>query len=114
MHDYHQLRVWAHARTLAGKVYTVTKELPDDERFGLSMQMRRSSVSVASNIAEGAARATPADFRRFIRIACGSASELDTQLLIALDVGLLDPSTVIPLRDDVDHIRRMLYKLERA
>ena len=113
MHDYHQLRVWQVARQLSLDVYRLTAALPPDERFGLTSQMRRSSVSVAANIAEGAARGPGADFRRFLRIASGSASELETEVLIAGDTGLLPCVALQPILDRIDHVRRMLIKLEQ-
>lgn len=73
--------------TLAELVYGYTESLPDTERYGLSSQMRRAAVSVASNIAEGAARGSDADFVRFLHMARGSLSELETQLRLAARLG---------------------------
>ncbi len=86
--------------------------MPSGERFGLAEQMRRSSVSIASNLAEGAGRSTPGDFRRFIRIASGSACELEAQLLISSDIGLLEEGAAGQLLQTVDEIKRMLHALD--
>ena len=83
MRPHHDLRVWQDAMELVLKVYSVTGVFPVDERFGLTSQVRRASVSVPSNIAEGAARGSRKEFIHFLTIARGSLSELDTQLRIA-------------------------------
>ena len=114
MHDFTKLNVWAEARTLARRIYETTARFPDRERYGLTSQMQRAAVSIASNIAEGAARGTSADFRRYLRIAAGSASELQSQLYLCSDVGLLRPDQADELIDSADHIRNMLFNLERA
>jgi four helix bundle protein len=79
-----ELRVWQDAMMLVERIYAVTSSFPDQERFGLTSQMRRAAVSVPSNIAEGVARATLADYLRFLVMARGSLSELDTQM----DIGI--------------------------
>jgi len=85
--DYRDLRVWTAAMDLAQDVYLVSAGFPRAERFGLTAQMRRAAVSVASNIAEGQARGSSADFLRFLAIAAGSLAELRTQLLLAARLG---------------------------
>ena len=101
MHDYTQLEVWRAARAIASDMYRLTEDMPPREMYGLQSQMRRAAVSIASNIAEGAARSSGRDFARFIEIALGSAAELETQLLIAGDVNLL------PLADAEKHVLRL-------
>ena len=83
------LLVWQRAMLLAEAIYTVTKSFPKEERFGLVAQMRRAAVSVPSNIAEGAARRTQAEYVNFLHIARGSLAELETQALLAERLGLL-------------------------
>jgi len=90
--SYKDLIVWQKARCLAVAVYRQTSQLPSHERFGLTSQMRRAAVSVLSNIAEGAGRGTDSEFRYFLRIARGSLAELETQLLLAGDLGYVDNS----------------------
>lgn len=80
---HHELLVWQEAMTLVEMIYKLTEVFPDVERYGLISQMRRAAVSVPSNIAEGAARGSDAEFIRFLYIARGSLSEIETQLLIA-------------------------------
>lgn len=90
MHDFRKLEVWNEAIELAVAVYKLTEDLPAAERFGLVSQMRRSVVSVSSNIAEGAGRGSEPEMRRFLRIAIGSLSEVDSQLELANQLHLLD------------------------
>ena len=85
---HERLDIWRDAMTLLESVYRYTATLPDSERFGLTAQIRRASVSVPSNIAEGAARRSTADYLRFLSIARGSLSELDTQIQISARLGL--------------------------
>ncbi|MGA2205922.1 MAG: four helix bundle protein [Terracidiphilus sp.] len=81
--DFQDLTVWQRAMELTEAVYNLTKTFPKHEVYGLTSQLRRASVSVASNIAEGRARATDRDFRQFLNIALGSTYEVQTQLLLA-------------------------------
>ena len=84
--SFKQLIVWQRAMELAQEVYKISALIPDDERFGLISQMRRSAVSIPSNIAEGHRRGTRKDFAQFLRISDGSAAELETQLLLAAEL----------------------------
>ena len=84
---YQDLLAWQRAMIFAEKIYAATAELPKDETFGLKSQMRRSAVSVPSNIAEGQGRATRGEFRQFLGNARGSLYELETQILIACKLG---------------------------
>jgi len=111
MRAHHQLRVWQDAMTLVRHVYELSARFPPDERFGLTAQLRRSAVSVPSNIAEGAARATRKEFSQFLMIARGSLSEIDTQLRIAQDLSFADCSHLIR---DVESIFAQLAGLLRS
>ena len=96
MRSHEKLRTWELGMALVEAVYRCTAAFPADERFGLSNQLRRAAVSVPSNIAEGAARGSDADYLRFLYMARGSLSEVDTQLKIANRLGYLpdlQPST---------------------
>ncbi len=81
--DFHSLTVWQRAIDLAVSVYKLTRTFPKEETFGLVSQLRRASVSVASNIAEGRGRLNPGEFRQFLGIALGSTFEVQTQLVVA-------------------------------
>ena len=90
---HQRLDVWRDAMDLVALVYRFTAELPAEERYGLSSQMRRAAVSVPSNIAEGAARRSAPELIRFLSIARGSLAELDTQILLVERLGLAQPDT---------------------
>lgn len=89
MKTFRDLIAWQKARELAKLIYVVTRQMPPDERFGLTMQMRRASVSIPSNIAEGHARQSRPDYLRFLRTARGSLAELTTQVCIAEELEML-------------------------
>lgn len=95
-------------------VYRETKSLPQDERFGLTSQLRRAAVSVASNIAEGHGRDSPGDLARFCGIALGSLAEAETQLLLAGELAFLELSRVDGLLQQADQIGKMLRGLIRS
>ena len=86
MHNFKELIVWQKSRSLVKDVYKLTQTFPSDEKFGLTQQIRRATVSIPSNIAEGSGRGTNNDFLHFIDIANGSAFEVETQLYLALDL----------------------------
>lgn len=87
--SFRKLIVWQKAVTLAARVYQLTARFPKDEKYGLSSQMQRAAVSIGSNIAEGSGRAGKKEFYHFLQIAQGSACELETQLEIAHQIGLV-------------------------
>jgi four helix bundle protein len=113
MGDFRKLEAWQAARRLAVLVHQATAAMPWRERAGLGDQMRRSAVSVASNIAEGAGRASDREFARFLRIARGSLQELQTQLLIAADLTLLPAEALQPLDELAARTGRLLFGLLR-
>lgn len=86
MQNYKNLRVWEDAHALVLEIYNATRSFPNDERYGLTSQIRRAAVSIPSNIAEGTGRGSDADFARFVQFAVGSISEVDYQLLLARDL----------------------------
>jgi len=90
--DFRDLEVWQFAHQLALRIHQTTRGFPRDELYGLISQMRRSSASIASNIAEGCVRRTDVDFASFLYHALSSTSELEYQLLLSHDLGYLDPS----------------------
>jgi four helix bundle protein len=92
--SYRELDVWQEAWALVEAIYALSTRFPSEERFGLSSQIRRSSVSIPSNIAEGHARPTTRDYLRFIGISLGSLAEMETQLLLAQRLGYIDHATL--------------------
>lgn len=97
MGNYRELAVWKQAHRLAMEVYRSTIAFPESERYGLVAQMRRAAVSIVSNIAEGSVRNSGRDQVKFFRIAHGSVCELECQLLLSRDVGLLAPDAWVSL-----------------
>ena len=89
--SYRELEGWKLAMSPVQEVYALTRDFPADERFGLTTQLRRAAVSIPSCIAEGHARPTTRDYIRFIGMASGSAAEVETQLLIAANLGMASP-----------------------
>lgn len=106
--DYHTLKFWQLSKSLTLEIYRVTRGFPDEEKFGLTSQVRRAAISIGSNIAEGCGRDTPADLRRFLAIASGSATEVEFQLELARDLGFLVDATADPLISHVIEVRRMI------
>ena len=90
MEDFRDLTVWQRAMELAAMVYALTKTFPAEELYGLTSQLRRASVSIASNIAEGRGRGSDGEFRQFLNIAQGSTYEVQTQLLLAKQIKIGD------------------------
>jgi len=112
--DVKQLQVWQKAIALCEAIYQVTHRFPDDERFGLTTQMRRAAVSIPSNLAEGYGRGTRRDYRQFVRIARGSAFEVETQILVAQRLGFLTDDAANVLVSQVREVLRMLNGLIRS
>ena len=106
--------VWKEAVDFATQVYEVTGKMPWFEKKGLCDQLQRASVSISSNIAEGAARTSDADFAHFLDFALGSAFEVETQLTIAKNVGYMDEVNFDELRDKLQPIERQLNGLNTS
>jgi four helix bundle protein len=111
MQDDRKLRVWEEAHDLVLTTCRETKAFPSDERYGLTSQIRRSGVSVPSNIAEGCGRRGAASFGLFLEIATGSINEVDYQLLLAHDLEYLQTQRFEQMAEHCDHVRRMLIAL---
>jgi four helix bundle protein len=109
--SFRDLVVWQKSMKLAVEIYELTKQIPREEIYGLTSQMRRSAVSVPSNKAEGQGRANPAEFRQFISIARGSNCELQTQLELALALRFGNPVTIHSAQQLSEEVRKMLYGL---
>jgi four helix bundle protein len=111
--SYKDLVVWQKGISLAKLIYQVTASFPPEEKFGLVSQMRRAGVSVPSNIAEGQARHTTGEFIQFISHAEGSAAELETQIILSVELQFCAKEAVLPAYELLDEIRRMLNALRR-
>ena len=109
--DYRKMIVWQKSMRLIEMTYILLRKLPPEELYALSAQMRRSVISVASNIAEGAGRGTDKDLRHFMTIARGSVTELETQFMVCELLGYLNSDETRPVLQILDEIRRMLSKL---
>ena len=109
MKSHNDLKVYQEAMNLVIEIYKITNNFPESEKFGLTSQLRRSAVSIPSNISEGAARESKKEFKRFLYISLGSAAELETQLEISKRLNFLNDEK--DLRDKVFFIKRMLIKL---
>lgn len=113
MHNFKELKVWQNSRILINDIYFVSRQFPDYERFGLTSQMRRCAVSVASNIAEGSGRGTNKDFAHFLNISFGSGCELETQVIVAYDLEFISIQQFDDLTKKILEIRKMLIGLQR-
>ena len=111
---YKDLLVWRKGIELVKEIYRMTRPFPADERFGLVSQMRRAAVSIPSNIAEGQARRTTGEFMQFLSQAEGSLAELDTQLILAAELGYSNTTQVASATELVSALKRMLNALRRA
>lgn len=112
MHRFKQLEIWKQSRQFCTQIYLVTNDFPNEERFGLTTQLRRSSVSIPSNIAEGSSRKSNKDFTRFLEIAIGSAYEIETQLLISNDLGFITEENLNPLLSKIELLTKMIYNFQ--
>lgn len=114
MHNYKELTVWEKSVSLATEIYRHTKVFPKVEKYGITSQIRRSVVSISSNIAEGAGRLGIKEFRHFLNIAYGSSFELETQLIISKNLEYLSQQQFNKLMKDLISIQKMLYKLIKS
>ena len=111
MKDFRELKVWEKAHQLALQVYRATAKFPKEELYGLTSQIRRASMSIPTNIAEGCGRGSDADFAHFLQIAMGSACETEYQLLLSLDLGFMLQDEYSILQDCVQEVKRMISSL---
>jgi len=105
---YRDLLIWQKSMDLVTEVYSTTSTFPDSEKFGLTSQLRRSSVSIPANIAEGFGRNSPGDFKRFLNISMGSLFELQTEFEISKNLGLISDEKFSRLYDSSREVERMM------
>ena len=114
MHNYTELVVWQKAKALAVELYALTDDFPKHEVFGLTQQIRRAVVSIPSNIAEGAGRSTNLDFCRFLDIANGSSFEIETQLLIASELGYVKKEKLADIMLKIKEVQKSIFNLRKS
>ena len=109
--NHKKLDVWKVSVDFVTDIYRLTDNFPSNEKFGISNQLRRSAVSISSNIAEGAARKSPIERKRFFEIARSSLVEIDTQVEISVRLGYLLKRDLVPLTEKTNHLFAMLSRL---
>jgi four helix bundle protein len=109
MKTHKDLNVWQNSIDFVTKIYAISKDFPKEETFGLQSQLRRAAISIPSNISEGASRNSKKEFIQFLYVALGSASEVETQIIIANKIGYI--ADVDPLLKEIDSIKKMLNGL---
>ena len=113
MKDFKKLIVWQKSIKLVKEVYTTTNKLPKEEIYGLTSQIRRSAISIPSNIAEGAGRGSK-EFNHFLNIAKGSSFELETQIIISKELDFINSETFNELNSNIIEIQKMLNGLQKS
>lgn len=113
MHNFKELNVWKESKDFCVLIYKLTNTFPNSEKYGIVSQINRSSVSMPSNIAEGAGRNSNNDFARFIHIATGSSFELETQLMIAFEIGYIDKENFEEIINKLNSIQKMLVSFNK-
>jgi len=113
MGSFRDLKVWQRAIELSVATYKLTRDFPTEELYGLTSQLRRAAVSIASNIAEGYGRVSAGEYRQFIGVARGSTLELQTQLVIAGRLGLGKPALTTEVEGLSEEVGKMLWALAK-
>lgn len=114
MHKVEDLKIWQKSIELAKQVYKVVADLPADEKYGLTSQIKRCAVSIASNIAEGAGRNSNKEFKHFLSIANGSSYELHTQLILTSELNLIEKYKVDELLSLIIEVQKMNYSFQKS
>ena len=114
MHDYKKLKIWKESVDFAVQIYKLTASFPKEEMYGLVDQLRRASVSMPSNIAEGSKRTTKKDFKHFLVIVHGSGAEVETQLLISKELNFINEKKYVEHVAKLDEIMRMIAVFSKS
>lgn len=114
MRDFRKYEVWRISHGFVLDVYNKTLRFPQNETYGVTSQIRRASVSVPTNLAEGCGRTTDSEFARFIHISLGSAHEVEYLLQLSKDLGYLSETDYLSLNERINLIKKMLYNLEKS
>ena len=112
MHRFKNLEIWKKSRLFCHTIYILTSDFPEAEKFGLTNQLRKASISVPSNIAEGSSRNSNKEFSRFLEIALGSCYELETQILIAADLNFIAHDKLYIVTKELEEIIKMISKFK--
>jgi four helix bundle protein len=112
--SFKELMVWQKSYQLCLEIYKLTKLFPGDERYGLTSQMRRAAVSISSNIAEGYGRKTTPEYIHSLFIAYGSTCELETQILLSIDLNYIHLENMRKVQDDLSEVERMMKALIKS
>ncbi len=114
MHRFEELKIWQKAMNVVENSYKQTANFPKEEKYGLTSQIRRSAVSIPSNIAEGAGRNSNGEFKQFLGIANGSSFELLTQLYLSERLNLLTKENIKPIINEILEVCNMNYSLQKS
>jgi len=113
-HNFKNLEIWKKSRALVKEVYHLTNDFPSEEKFGLTLQIRRSSISVPSNIAEGCGRGTDKQLIQFLNISIGSLCELETQIYLANDLEFIDNQVNNKIIQEIAEVRKMVMGFKNS
>ena len=114
MHNFKELKIWQKSRVLTRDVYLLTKNFPKNEDYELSSQVRRSAISIVSNIAEGSGRESNREFKRFLNISISSAFELETQIILANDLGYINEDAFGKISDKIMEVQKMIFGFRKS
>lgn len=112
--NFKNLKIWQRSRAYVKTIYLTTKEFPANEKFGLVAQLNRAAVSIPSNISEGCGRGSVKSLRNFLDIAIGSSCEIETQIYLVYDLGLINNPKMQALTDEITQIRRMIIGYQKT
>lgn len=111
MNDFRELKVWQKARFIVKEVYSLTSKFPIEEKYALISQIKRATISISSNIAEGSGRSTKPDFAKFLDISLGSCYEVESDLIIAADLSFISENALNIIIPKIQEIEKMLIGL---
>ena len=114
MHNFKELKTWQEGIDLVLEIYQTTGSFPNEEKYGLTSQMRRCAVSIPSNIAEGAGRSTDKSFSHFLDISYGSICELETQMIISLKLGFISNEQFKEIEIRLHRVQKMIFNFKKV
>ena len=113
MHNFKQLNVWQKAIDCTVEIYKLSKEFPDEEKYGITSQIRRAAVSISCNISEGAGKSSNKDFNRFLNMALGSANEVENLLIVCLKLNYINVEIIEQNLKSIREIRKMIFGFQK-